>query len=62
MDTQKKLFAFRLADKQTRNAGESEGKWKARDGIAIAGCCQSTIPDGHLWLVASFGDTGNPCP
>lgn len=38
MDTQKKLFAFKLAEKQAKNADENDGKWKARDGLAIAAC------------------------
>jgi hypothetical protein len=33
---EKKTFAFKLADKSTKGAG----KWKARDGVAVAGCTE----------------------
>jgi hypothetical protein len=46
MDTQKKLFAFKLAEKQAVNADQN--KWKARDGIAIAGCTTGPTPAGYL--------------
>ena len=37
MNTEKKLFAFKLADKQA-SANQKNGTWKIRDGVAIAGC------------------------
>jgi hypothetical protein len=43
MDMQKKLFAFRLAESQAKIANRSNGTWKARDGIAIAGCTAANI-------------------
>jgi hypothetical protein len=33
---EKKTFAFKLADKTPKGAG----KWKARDGVALAGCTE----------------------
>ena len=33
---EKKTFAFKLADKSAK----SDGKWKARDGVALAGCTE----------------------
>jgi hypothetical protein len=32
----KKTFAFKLADKNAKGAS----KWKARDGISLAGCSE----------------------
>lgn len=40
MEQNKKLFAFKLVDKQVANAS----KWKAREGVALAGC---TLIDGQ---------------
>jgi len=34
-----KSFAFRLADRKPRDPG----KWQARDGVAPAGCSQSSM-------------------
>ena len=42
MDTQKKLFAFKLAEKHT--SAENNGKWKIRDGIASAQHCTGATP------------------
>ena len=42
MNTQKKLFAFKLADKQAKSADQN--KWKARDGVALAACTSFSGP------------------
>ena len=36
-----KLFAFQLADKRERG----DGKWRARDGVSVAGCTE--LPNGN---------------
>jgi hypothetical protein len=60
MNTQKKLFAFKLAEKQSRNIDQNDGKWKARDGVAIAGCCAPAT--NILWPMNSLGiDHQAPC-
>lgn len=41
MNNDKKVFAFKLADKKDKAA---TAKWKARDGISVAGC---TDPSGE---------------
>jgi hypothetical protein len=59
MDTEKKLFAFKLAEKQASNADENGRKWKAREGVAIAGC---TNHNGALWLATpQTGDIAPDC-
>lgn len=42
MDTNRKSFAFKLADKKPQAA-----KWRARDGVSMAGC--TLVGDGHYW-------------
>ena len=34
--TESKLFAFKLAEKQT--SAKPAAEWKVRDGVAVAGC------------------------
>ena len=58
MHTQKKLFAFKLAEKQDSKA--DSGKWKARDGVAVAGCCSPAT--NIFWPMTSLGiDHVAPC-
>jgi hypothetical protein len=40
MKTEKKTFAFKLADKR-----QSRTKWAARDGVALAACTE--LPNGN---------------
>lgn len=59
MNENKKVFAFKLADKkQTADASNEQKrkKFKARDGVAIAGC---TDPSGR-WNVR-YSDNGMYC-
>jgi len=53
MNNDKKIFAFKLAEKKEKAA---TAKWKAREGVALAGCTdvtgdgdfrESTFPRGH---------------
>lgn len=39
MTTQNKLFAFRLANRQSKGADMNNRAWKARDGIVSAQIC-----------------------
>lgn len=50
-----KTFAFKLADK----ALNSCPKWKAREGISIAGCTQLSENDYRDFR--KFGDDGYHC-
>jgi hypothetical protein len=49
---EKKTFAFKLAERQ------SVGKWKARDGVSLAGCTE--IPNGN-YRDNIYGN-GHPAP
>jgi hypothetical protein len=51
---EKKTFAFKLADKSAK----SDGKWKARDGVALAGCTE--LPN-HNYRDNIFAN-GHPAP
>jgi len=52
MNTEKKLFAFKLAEKQSNGADQE--KWTARDGVAIAGCSYGPAPP-HGWFISNVG-------
>ncbi|MFT4929170.1 MAG: hypothetical protein ACI8WB_005300 [Phenylobacterium sp.] len=59
MNENKKVFAFKLADKNQKTNISNEQKtktFKARDGVAIAGC---TDPSGR-WNVR-YSDNGMYC-
>jgi hypothetical protein len=44
MTNDKKVFAFKLAEKKEKeNEKEKAAKWKAREGVSLAGC---TDPQG----------------
>jgi hypothetical protein len=61
MNTEKKLFAFKLADQQAKSADQNR-MWKARDGVAMAGCSFPTpVPPGYQLGVTPFQDTSIPC-
>ncbi|MEA3011144.1 MAG: hypothetical protein QOJ91_2836 [Sphingomonadales bacterium] len=49
---EKKTFAFKLANK---NSGDAQ-KWKAREGIALAGCTEFRFPDN-----LRYSDNGVYC-
>ena len=62
MESKQKLFAFKLAAKQQKKEQADESKWKARDGVAIAGCTSSLPHPLVLKYVTSHGsDDGAPC-
>jgi hypothetical protein len=52
---EKRTFAFRLADKRPIDA-----KWKARDGVAIAGCSDPTGQGDYRYKVTT-SDNGEWC-
>jgi hypothetical protein len=58
MDTNQRLFAFQLAAKQDRvtsAAQPAQGKWQARDGVAVAGCTDPKA-NGVLREAFPWGD------
>lgn len=46
MNIEKKSFAFKLADKG-RSAASVDGKWKAREGVSLAGCTEVQFPGNY---------------
>ena len=51
----KRTFAFKLAEKRP-----SDPKWKARDGLAIAGCSDPTGMGDYRYKVTT-SDNGEWC-
>ncbi len=58
MKNNQKLFAFKLADKKQEKTEVKPAQWKARDGVAVAGCtfyqfdykCNyNSTQDGGVW-------------
>ena len=45
---EKKLFAFKLVEKKAEQT-KSEVQWKARDGVATAGCTFPSERYGTRW-------------
>lgn len=60
MNSNKKLFAFKLAEKkqQAHVFSQKNTQFKARDGIAIAGCTLAPVGNGHA---PRYSDTGMYC-
>ncbi len=52
---EKKTFAFKLSGER-----RSDGKWKAREGVALAGCTDPTGQGLHRYQTKS-GDNGAWC-
>ena len=57
MESGKKTFAFKLAEK--KQSGLKDGKWTARAGVAVAGC---TDPSGEGMYRESVDYLGRPAP
>lgn len=49
---EKKTFAFKLADKRPSETG----KWKAREGVALASCTDTRPPFGLYKFTVGSGD------
>lgn len=57
MNNDKKVFAFKLAEKKEQEQEkEKAAKWKARDGVSLAGC---TDPTNRGWY--RYSDNGVWC-
>lgn len=61
MDMQKRLFAFKLAEKQAMSANQNSGKWKVRDGVAVAGCTQPNPVSQAFFPGPGTTDNSMPC-
>lgn len=59
METQKKLFAFKLA---AREDAKQDNKWKAQEGRATAGCTDYRFVGNLRYASATLGaDRGVYC-
>ncbi len=60
MNNDKKVFAFKLAEKKEQQK-DTTAKWKARDGVSVAGC--TLLRDGSNYRMNDIwnGDTGYYC-
>ena len=57
-----KTFAFKLAQKSQVKSGSQSSQWKAREGVAVAGCTQyGHIPGNLRYKTASGSDYGVYC-
>ncbi|EKE87650.1 hypothetical protein [Idiomarina xiamenensis] len=56
MKQNKKLFAFKLAEKKQATQMKSQKQFKAREGVALAGC---TDPSGNFNV--RYDDNGMYC-
>ena len=63
METKQKLFAFKLAAKveAKQDMAEPQGKWKAQDGIAVAGCTDYLFPGNLRYGHGTGRDNGVYC-
>ena len=61
MEVKEKLFAFKVAAKETESRKEEE-KWVAREGVAAAGCTDYKFPGNVRYPHQTYGaDRGVYC-
>ncbi len=61
MNNDKKIFAFKLAEKK-ENEKEKAAKWKVRDGVSVAGCTELSGGGDNYREINRYGwDTGYYC-
>lgn len=64
MENGRILFAFRLAadeDQSAASAPDAEGQWRARDGVAVAGCTDPTHQGDYRYGTRWSSDNGVWC-
>ena len=63
MNAKQKLFAFKLTTKEDAKQAtvESQGKWKAQDGVATAGCSLVKATGDYRASVGFGRDNGIYC-
>lgn len=63
METKQKLFAFKLASKEDvkQAQADTQGKWKAQDGVAVAGCTDYRFPGNLRYGKGTGSDNGVYC-
>ncbi|HVG60562.1 MAG TPA: hypothetical protein VNA24_18530 [Hyalangium sp.] len=62
MNNDKKVFAFKLADKKEKETAKEKGaKWKAREGVSVAGCTDPTDQGNYRYGRGTGSDNGVWC-
>ncbi len=61
MDKTQKAFAFKLVAKESENKKEQDGKWTARDDVAVAGCTDPTHTGDYRYGTGFGRDNGVWC-
>ncbi|MDQ3288591.1 MAG: hypothetical protein M3Q42_10110 [Pseudomonadota bacterium] len=62
MESNEKLFAFKVASREEEVDTKEEGKWVAREGVAAAGCTEYRFPGNLRYAHATYGaDRGVYC-
>ena len=60
MNNDKKVFAFKLAEKKEIEK-EKAAKWKAREGVSVAGCTESDAFGNYRYSKSTGTDNGVYC-
>jgi hypothetical protein len=62
MTNDKKVFAFKLAEKKEKeNEKEKAAKWQAREGVSLAGCTDPTGVGNYRYASRYGADNGIWC-
>lgn len=63
MESQEKLFAFKIASKEKDvDSRQNDGKWAAREGVSVAGCTEYRFPGNLRYAHPTYGaDRGVYC-
>lgn len=60
MNNDKKIFAFKLAEKKEQEK-EKAAKWKAREGVSVAGCTDPQGWGNYRYTTSRGSDNGAYC-
>lgn len=61
MNNDKKVFAFKLAEKKDKKEKVESAKWQAREGVSLAGCTDPTADGNYRYSTSRGVDNGVYC-
>jgi hypothetical protein len=62
MNNDKKIFAFKLAEKkESQTEKAAPAKWKAREGVSVAGCTDAAGNGNYRYSKSVGTDNGVYC-
>jgi len=61
MNNDKKVFAFKLAEKKEKQEKAAPAKWQAREGVSVAGCTDPTGVGDYRYSTSYGRDNGIWC-